>query len=39
MAVNIGVASYITILMVVLMGIGFFGQARQDAQKNDIKNK
>lgn len=35
MGVNIGVASYITILMIVLFAIGIVGQARQDAQKKD----
>ena len=37
MGVNMGVATYITVLMLAIMAIGFIGQARQDAQKKDIK--
>jgi hypothetical protein len=36
MGVNIGVATYITILMIALMAIGFIGQARQDAKAKKL---
>jgi hypothetical protein len=35
MGVNIGVAAYICILLVVLLGICFIGQAKQDAKKRN----
>ena len=39
MSVNIGVATYITILMIVIMAIGFIGQARQDAKAKKINKE
>ena len=35
LAVNSGVAIYITVLLAVLLVICFVGQARQDAKKKD----
>lgn len=36
---NIGVAAYITILMIVLIAIGFIGQSKQDAANKDKSEK